>query len=474
MPNAIRGEKVGKGLVPDQWVVEELATARLGDKRLLKRAQILMSQFARQPSASIPQACERWSDVKAAYRFFDNDQVDAQELMGAHHAATCGRMQAHAVVLAVQDTTTLNYSTHPQTEGLGPVSNNADKTLGLLLHSTLALSTSGVPLGLLDAQVRSRSRSSFGSSRDAQKRNRAKLVEKESQRWLDSLSACQRAASACPQTRIVNITDREGDIYELFESALQNPSVHLLVRAQHNRHVQDPAQQLWEYLESQSIATRIEVKLPRQPGLKEQTAVLKVQFGNPMLCAPLLKEHKPALRLSAIQARQENAPAGQVPILWRLLTTLPVTNAAEAAEKIQWYCQRWQIEVLHKVLKSGCKIEQRQLETTTRLKRALMFDLIVAWRMMLLSKVSRQNPAASATEWLLKTEWQVLWCYMKRQPPPDCAPNLRQAVHWIGQLGGFLGRKSDGEPGPIVLWRGLTRLHDLSRTFALIQDVGNA
>jgi hypothetical protein len=474
MPNANGREKLGKELVPEQWVVEELATARFGDKRLLKRAQILMSQFARQPSASIPQACEAWSDVKAAYRFFDNDRVDVQELMIAHQAATCGRMRVHTVVLAVQDTTTLNYSTHPQTEGLGPISNNPDKTLGLLLHSTLALSTSGVPLGLLNAQVRSRSERSFGSSRDAQKRNRAKLAEKESQRWLDSLSACRRAASACSQTRIINIADREGDIYELFENALQNPSVHLLVRAQHNRNVQDGTQQLWEYLENQPVATRIEIKLPRQPGQKQQTAVLKVQFGNPVLCAPLLKEHKPPLRLWAIQARQENVPAGQVPIVWRLLTTVPVTNATEAVEKIQWYCQRWQIEVLHKVLKSGCKIEQRQLETVTRLKRVLMFDLIVAWRIMLLSKISREGPACSAAEWFLTAEWQVLWCYMKRQPPPDCAPTLRQVVHWIGQLGGFLARKSDGEPGPIVLWRGLTRLHDLTRTFSIIQDVGNA
>jgi hypothetical protein len=175
----------------------------------------------------------------------------------------------------------------------------------------------------------------------------------------------------------------------------------------------------------------------------------------------------------AVEARQTQALPGREPILWRLLTTVPGRDASEAVEKIQWYCQRWQIEVLHKVLKSGCKIEQRQLETTARLTRVLMIDLIVAWRIMLLSKTSREQPQASAEEWFLKAEWQVLWCYMKQEAPPERAPQLHQVVRWIGQPGGFIGRKSDGEPGPIVLWRGLHRLHDLTRAYSLIKAVGN-
>jgi hypothetical protein len=463
-----------KAVVPDPWVVEELAGARLGDKRLLKRAQIIMTQFGQQPTSSIPQACRSWSDIKAAYRFFDNEQVQPRELLLAHSAATCRRMRSEPVVLAIQDTTTLNYSTHPETEGLGPISNNAEKTLGLFLHSTLALTPSGRPLGLLDAQVRSRQGQEFGRSRDAQRRNRAKLEDKESQRWLDSLKSSQQAASLCPGTLVVNVADREGDIYELFESALRVGTVQLLVRARHNRQVKDRAQTLWAFLKAQRVATRITIELPRQPGHSKAMAHLEVRFGHPLLCAPLLKESKAPLRVWAIEARQTNVLPRREPILWRLLTTVPVRNAAEAVEKLQWYCQRWQIEVLHKVLKSGCKIEQRQLETVKRLQRVLMMDLVVAWRIMLLSKESREHPQASAQEWFLKTEWQVLWCHMKEQAPPQDAPELRQMVRWIGQLGGFIGRKSDGEPGPITLWRGLHRLHDLTRTYSLLQLMGNA
>src|SRR6185312_16857144 len=144
--------------IPAPWVVQEFSASKLPDKRLLARAQLIMTQFGRQPTASIPQACGRWSDIKAAYRFFDNEAIDPQELLASHTAATVGRMQGQRVVLAVQDTTTLNYSTHPDTEGLGPISNHQDKTIGLFLHTTLALSCLGQPLGILFVQLRVRDR----------------------------------------------------------------------------------------------------------------------------------------------------------------------------------------------------------------------------------------------------------------------------------------------------------------------------
>lgn len=459
------------------WVMQELAGVELGDKRLQQRAQIIMTQFSQQPTASIPQACGQWGDIKAAYRFFDNDSVKPEQLLLAHRQATIQRMQSHAIVLAVQDTTSLNYSTHPQTEGLGPISNNADKTIGLLVHSTLALALSGEPLGLLEVQVRSRDRQRFGQSRNAHQRNQKTLAEKESQRWVDSLRVCQQTGQSCAQTMIVNVADREGDIYELFEQALQEQGgarVHLLVRAQHNRQVQQSTEQkLWPHLAAQPAAATLAVRVPRQAGQAERTANLRIRFGALTLSAPTLKEQKPPLQLWAVQAREEHPPVGQKPILWRLLTTLPLTSVAQAVEKVQWYCHRWQIEVLHKVLKSGCKIEHRQLETALRLRRVLMMDLIVAWRILLLSKVARQNPEASAADWLLEKEWKVLWVHMKKQPTKD-PPTLHQAVRWIGQLGGFIARKSDGEPGPIVLWRGLQRLHDLVHAWEIFKNVGNA
>lgn len=465
-----------KKVVPARWVTEELGAVSLGDRRLDRRAQIIMTQFSQQPTASIPQACGQWADIKAAYRFFDNELVEPDKLLAPHSQATVKRVQDRKVVLAVQDTTSLNYSTHPQTEDLGPISNNADKTIGLFVHTTLVLTPSGEPLGVLAAQVHSRDPQQFGKGRDSQKRNRTGIKEKESQRWLDSLRACQDRAQDCPSTMIVNVADREGDIYELLEQALlseQQPAVHLLIRAQHNRQVLGGEGKLWSHLAAQPATGQCAVRVPRKAGQPARMALLTLRFGPVTLCAPMLKEQKRPLSVWAIQAEEEHPPSRQKPILWRLLTTLPVTTDTQAMEKVQWYCQRWQIEVFHKVLKSGCQIEHRQLETALRLRRVLMMDMIIAWRIMLLSKVARETPEASAADWLLETEWKVLWCHQKNQPPGD-PPSVGQAVRWIGQLGGFIGRKSDGDPGPIVLWRGLLRLHDLTQTWNLLKNMGNA
>jgi hypothetical protein len=462
--------------VPALWVRQEFAGLKLPDRRLMRRAQILMTQFGEQPTASIPQACGRWSDIKAAYRFFDNEVIEPSALLAPHTAATVARMQEQAVVLAIQDTTTLNYSTHSETEGLGPISNNPDKTLGMFVHTTLALSITGQPLGILAVAMQVRKARDFGRSRDSQRRNHQALAQKESQRWLDSLSVCQQTAPACAGTVLVNIADREGDIYELFAQALhrtESPPVHLLVRVQHNRQVAAAERLLWPHLASQPLAGRMEVKVPRRSGQAGRVSPLEIRFQEVTVLAPLLKEGQPALKLWAVEARESFPVQGRTPILWRLLTTLPVHTLEQAGERVRWYAQRWQIEVFHKVLKSGCQIEQRQLETLARLKRVLMMDLIVAWRVLLLSKVARAIPEDSAGQWLSESEWKVLWCHMHPgQRPPRHAPGLRQAVRWIGQLGGFIGRKSDGEPGPVVLWRGLQRLHDLTHAWELIKKCG--
>ena len=463
---------------PAPWAIKEFSGGAFPDRRLLERAQLIMTQFAKQPAASIPQACDRWADIKAAYRFFDNNSIDPQTLLEPHRRATVARMQDHDVVLAVQDTTSLNYSTHPRTRGLGPISNNKDKTIGLFLHTTLALSVTGEPLGVLGAAVHVRDPLHFGKSRNSQRRNKTPLQDKESQRWLESLSLCQDLASGCPATTLVNVADREGDIYELFAQALdcqKSRPVHLLVRSQHNRRVEGSCGLLWNQLSQQPLAGTMQVKVPRQPGQSARMTTLEIRFGEMTLCAPGLKEGQPSLKVWAIEAREQHPLKGQPRILWRLLTTLPVQSAAQAMEKVVWYTRRWQIEVMHKVLKSGCKVEQRQLESAARLKRVLIMDLIVAWRVMLLGQAAREKPEGSAAQWLLDSEWKVLWAHMNpHQPLPQQAPGLRQAVRWIGQLGGFIGRKSDGEPGPVVLWRGLQRLSDLARTWEMLKNVGNA
>jgi hypothetical protein len=446
------------------WATHEFAHAQLPDPRLVKRLMTLATDFAQHPTAAIPQACGSWDKTKAAYRFFDNDAVDPQDILAAHVQATLWRVRPHPIVLCAQDTTTLNYSTHPQTKGLGPISNNRDKTLGLFLHSTLALTPSGQPLGLLHAQGGARSRRHFG--RSSHQRNRTPRAQKESQKWMDSFTACQALACQCPDTTLVNVADREGDLYDLFQQALApqaGPVVHLLVRAQHDRQVAHRQKYLWDFLAAQRVSARLKIKVPRKDGQPGRLATLGIRFASVTLRPPCLKEDQPPLTLWAVEARELRPPKGAQPICWRLLTTLPVETVEAAVEKVRWYAQRWQIEVIHKVLKGGCQVEQRQLETAERLQRVVMVDLIVAWRVLGLCKAARQTAAGLASDWLSVAEWQALWCYVhERTKPPRRSPTVRQAVRWLAQLGGFLGRRHDGEPGPIVVWRGLQHLRAIT------------
>jgi transposase-like protein/transposase Tn5 family protein len=447
-----------------EWAAHEFSSAQLSDQRLVKRLITVATDFAQHPTAPIPQACGSWTKTKAAYRFFDNEAVQPQDILAAHVQATLARVRTHPLMLCPQDTTTLNYSTHPQTQGLGPISNNRDKTLGLFLHSTLALSPTGQPLGLLHAHAWARSGHTFG--RSSNERNRTPRPQKESQKWMDSLSACQALAAQCPHTTLVNIADREGDLYDLFVAALaprKGPRVHLLVRAQHNRQVIHPQQSLWDYLAAQRVSARLKIQVPRKDGQPARLATLAIGFARVTLRPPGLKQDQPPLTLWAVEAREVRPPKGARQICWRLLTTLAVETLAAAVEKVRWYAQRWQIEVIHKVLKSGCQVEQRQLETVARLQRVVMVDLIVAWRVLSLCKAARETPEARASAWLSGEEWRALWCYtQERGRPPRRAPSVGQAVRWIAQLGGFLGRRLDGEPGPIVVWRGLQQLRAIT------------
>ena len=450
--------------VGTQWASEEFGHAQLSDQRLVKRLITLADDFAQHPTAPIPQACGCWHKTKAAYRFFDNDSVEAEAILASHVQATCQRIGSHPVVLAPQDTTSLNYSTHPQTQGLGPISNNRNKTIGLFLHSTLALTPAGQPLGLLHARSWARSARTFGRSSNA--RNRTPRAQKESQKWMDSFTACQAVARQFPQTTLVNMADREGDLYDLFAQALaptDGPQVHLLVRAQHDRQVAHPQKYLWDLLAAQRVSARLKIQVPRKDGQPSRLATLAIRFVRVTLRPPCLKEEQAPLMLWAVEAREMRWPKGAKPLCWRLLTTLPVTTVEEAVEKVRWYAQRWQIEVMHKVLKSGCKVEQRQLESAARLRRVLMVDLVVAWRVMSLCQAARQTPAGLASDWLSGEEWRALWCYEHaRARPPRRSPTVRQAVRWIAHLGGFLGRRSDGEPGPVVVWRGLQQLRAIT------------
>lgn len=220
------------------------------------------------------------------------------------------------------------------------------------------------------------------------------------------------------------------------------------------------------------------VELPRRPGQAAREVSLEIRCREVELPAPRDKAHyfgkREVLRVWAIEARQVLPQGAKEPICWRLLTTIPTAGLAEACEKVAWYTQRWQIEIFHKILKSGCRIEARQLESAARLERALALDLMVAWRILALSREGRESPGQPCSGLFSEQEWKILYCATHpTQGVPESVPHLEEAIKWIGQLGGFLARKSDGSPGVTTLWRGLQRLHDLCAGNTIAQHLNN-
>ena len=457
---------------PSDWAEEEFATVDLYDDRLKNRLFMLANDFFDQPGVLVPQACNgSQAKSKAAYRFFDNKHIDMKTLLKPHVEASMERIKAHKVVLAVQDTTTLNYTAHPATDGLGPINTKKDSGVGLVLHDTMAFTTEGTPLGLLDVQCWPRDPEQAGKK---EKRHDLPIEEKESIKWLKSYRSVAELQDLCAETMLVSVGDREADIYELFYEAQQNPlGPKLLVRAERTRNRKVDQIHLWDKLAKKPLAGFQEVYVPRKGSRPARTAKLAVRFAKVKLNPPKRKQ-LPPVTVWAVYAREvDYSSKVKSPIEWMLLTTVEVSTFQEAVERLAWYALRWGIEVYHRTLKSGCRVEDRRLNNVDRIEACLAIDLVVAWRIYWLTKQGRETPDISCDNFLSEDEWKALCAYVRKEPSPDKPPSLGEAVCMIASLGGFLGRKSDGEPGTTTMWRGLQRLQDIAMGFAMSKSLQN-
>jgi hypothetical protein len=458
---------------PADWAQEELGQAQLGDARLRKRLLLIARDFYARPQSNVPQSCDgNRAKTKAAYRFFDHEQVSMDAVLQSHYAATAARAAKQPVVLAAQDTTSLNYSTHPAAERLGPIGTDPEGAVGLLVHDTMAFNLEGTPLGLLDVQCWARDPKQFGKRH---RRRQLGFEQKESVKWLRSLQALERVQSQCPQTKLISVGDREADIYELFIWVTEKSGrPQLLIRAEQNRRVQQEHGYLWERMVAQPVSGIKEVRLPRRASRAARVARLEVRFSAVELRCPRNGPRMPNVRLWAVWARESQPPRGQEAVEWMLLTTLPVESFEAACEKLDWYTKRWGIEVFHRTLKSGCQIENRQLGHADRIEGCLAIDLVVAWRIFHLCKLGRETPDVPCTVYFEEIEWQALVGFINKDPiPPPQPPTLREAMRLTASLGGFLGRKGDGEPGTQTLWLGLQRLDDIAEAWRVFSQLVN-
>ena len=459
--------------VPEDWVEEEFEKAELGDERLRKRLYEIVRDFYGKPQANIPQACRSRARTKAAYRFMDNEEITMGKILKAHYHTTVQRLRKEKTVLAVQDTTSLNYSTHPATENLGPIGYNKDKTIGLMVHDTMVFNLEGTPLGLLNVQCWVRDKEEYGKRH---RRHKLPIEEKESRKWLISYQAAAEAQKQNPKTMIVSVGDREADIYELFEVALKNPKgPKLLIRAVQERVLSNEQEHVWDYMQKKTAGGKQYIKVPRKANKPARETEMRIRFGEVELKPPQIKKEKENIKVWAILAREENVPESVQPLEWLLYATTPVNTFEEAVEKLEWYTKRWGIEIYHKTLKSGCKIEERQLGQAERIETCLAIDMVIAWRIYYLTKLGRETPDIPCSVFFEESEWKALVVFKTKNPvAPAQPPNLREAIRMIASLGGFLGRKSDGEPGTKTLWLGLQSLDNITETWKIFNKIYDA
>jgi hypothetical protein len=428
------------------WAEMEFRDLDLGDKRIKKRAVKFLETLAKSPKSSIPQACQGWAETQAAYRFYANENVTWDKLLKAHTDQVEQRIinSEEAVILCIQDTTELDFNGQ-ETDGLGRLSYDAQR--GMYLHPTLCITPERIPLGISDAWMWSRGKT--------KKEDQECALIKESARWIEGYERVAEMAERCPQNRLVYVSDREGDILSLMARAQSlNTPADWLVRAKHNRKLSKDVK-LWDRLDKQEVMSRISFIKPRKKGEK----LRQVQQEIKVLRCTLPVRGKEGIEVTLVQAKEVNPPKGKSPLVWRLLSNRTVENEEQACELIDWYRCRWEIEMFFDVLKVGCKVEKLQLSSKERIEKALIMAMIVAWRVMYLMRLGRACPDLPAELIFDSLEWKASYVLLKKTIPKKM-PTLNTVLRNLATLGGFLGRKSDGDPGAKSIWIGFQRIQD--------------
>lgn len=463
------------------WLDKELSSCKLKDERLEKRLKTLCEQLWDGLGNPIPFACQDWANTKAAYRFFSNDRVSEAEILHGHFESTKERfVKNEDLVLVLHDTTEFSYQREdPHTIGMTRLvsSNKKDITgknikytvCGILMHSSLVLTTEGLPLGL--ASVKFWTRKKFKGC-DELKRHinptRIPIEEKESYCWLSNVQQATQLLN--DPKKCIHIGDRGGDIYELYCKA-KELGTHFLVRTCVDRLAEDGDRTINQEMENVEVKGFHKIEVPEKKG-KTSEAILEIKYKRIQVLPPIGKQKRyPALALTVIYAEEKNPPGAREKVVWKLITDLDINGYEEAIEKLSWYALRWKIEVFHKILKSGCRSEDLKLRTANRLAKAIAVFCILSWRLFWMTMINRNCGKASPYLALTATEMQILDTVDKRKSADIKNKTLSDYLLQIAKLGGYLARASDPPPGNIVMWRGMQRLMDMQFGFSIADGV---
>ena len=438
----------------DLWAVQIAGLADFPDERLNARLANLLATFAHRPLDRIPQACGSAANAKGCYRLLSNQRLSVADFLQPFVAHTVEGCRGQAAVYAVQDTTSLNYSTLKSTTGLGAL-NDCVHARGLHLHTTLALRSDGVPIGLLDQHYWSRP----VADPNAPVHPERPIEEKESFKWLHGLRAAEAAIAVLPEAerpRLIHVMDREGDVHEVLQEISASPHG-AVIRSAHNRSVDGDIDKAHDAVATRPLIGIQRLQVPARRGQRCRTARLELRSIT-LTIMPNTQQHphRQPVTWTLVDARELDVLPSVEPLRWLLWTTEPAATKAQLVEVLRIYALRWRIEDYHLTLKSGCRAEELELETAERLTKALILYSAVAVRIVALRDLARSEPNAPCTTIVSDAAWRTLFAqFEKRASNADTpVPTVHQVVRWIGRLGGHLNRKRDGLPGVRTLWRG--------------------
>jgi len=440
---------------------DEFATLDFNSGRLEKRFVRTMETLAEQPDKSIWLCSENRAEAKAIYRMLGNDGLDRKEILRAHREATIRRMLLSGkTILAVQDTTSLNYNSQTKMDGIGYI---CEQTMGVNIHTCLAVTADGLVLGVLAQSSYNRTSPRDNTRTHESKKARA-LEEKESHRWVQTL---KESTENLPEgVHVVTVCDREGDMYELLDEANGSGRA-FLIRVFHNRKTVENHKIMDEMLKKPSSGS-VRVRIPRDSrrGLKEREALLQIRHGSFEIKRPQILnkvEHlKGAQAVNVIYVREDRQDEAVEPVEWFLMTNEKVEDVESAYEKAEWYMRRWKIEQFHYVLKSGCRVEKLQERTMEKTTMLVLMYSVIATLLMNLTYIARTNPQLPCTVFFEEEEWKVLYCAAnKTKKRPEKPYAIAEAITYLGWLGGPKRAPSDGPPGVKTIWIGLDKLNAL-------------
>ena len=467
----------------ETWIARELAGSEFRDARLNKRFRKLFEQLSDGLGESIPLVCQDWANTKAAYRFLSNQRVTEAAILSGHLQSTRDRFAAtEEVILILHDTTEFSYHrADRQAVGIlhrSPIGLDRNGkprhyvVCGIQMHSSLAVTTDGLPLGLTAMKFWTR-KEFKGCNALKRKINptRVPIEKKESMRWLENLK--QSTVLLNDPQRCVHIGDRESDIYELFCTA-EALGTRFLVRTCVDRLAGDGNHTVATEMKEVCVQGLYRLSVRDDNGDPSE-AIVEIKYRSVQVLPPINKQKQyPGLTLTVIHAQERGTPRKRQKIDWKLITNLPVHSRRQAIEKLEWYSMRWKIETFHKILKSGCKAEESRLRTAERLARLLAVFCILSWRVFWLTMMNRSLPTASPTLAFTALEINLLDQLVKDKTKPRQQKSLSAYLTKLARLGGYLGRAGDSPPGNRVIWKGMSRLTDIELGFALGAElVGN-